>query len=136
MRLMLAFCHLIMSSNKIKAWRFQCKCVCVCLCVCVCALLWLFHPFRLRARARTRFLASVEKRARQCPPPPPGLKQPDRVTERRQTSAPLLSPSSALSNDCVQCEVARARAISLCNYVTRSKKSGRIQLCFTFPRSI
>lgn len=129
MRLMLAFCHLIMSSNKIKAWRFQCKCVCVCLCVCVCALLWLFHRFLL-------LQALDEHGETRTPVSPLGLKQPDRVTERRQTSAPLLSPSSALSNECVQCEVARARAISLCNYVTRSKKSGHIQLCFTFPRSI
>lgn len=30
-------------------------------------------------------------------------------------------PNSALSNECVQCEVAGARTISLCNYVTRTK---------------
>lgn len=30
-------------------------------------------------------------------------------------------PNSALSNECVQCEVAGACTISLCNYVTRSK---------------
>lgn len=30
-------------------------------------------------------------------------------------------PNSGLSNECVQCEVAGARTISLCNYVTRSK---------------
>ena len=30
-------------------------------------------------------------------------------------------PNSAPSNECVQCEVAGARTISLCNYVTRSK---------------
>ncbi len=52
----------------------------------------------------------------------PSEKQSDRVTEQRQarvSRSPL--PNSALSNECVQCEVAGARTISLCNYVTRSK---------------
>lgn len=52
----------------------------------------------------------------------PGEKQSDRVTEQRQARVSLSPlPNSAPSNECVQCEVAGACTISLCNYVTRSK---------------
>ncbi len=52
----------------------------------------------------------------------PSEKQSDRVTEQRQARVSLSPlPNSALSNECVQCEVAGACTISLCNYVTRSK---------------
>lgn len=126
MRLMLVFWHLIMSSNKIRAWRFQCECD-------VCALLWLFyssavtHTHTLSHRVSNPWQTCTNTHINitthtHTHTSVPSEKQSDRVTEQRQARVSLSPlPNSALSNECVQCEVAGARTISLCNYVTRSK---------------
>lgn len=120
MRLMLVFWHLIMSSNKIRARRFQCECD-------VCALLQLFYSsashthtesLTLDKHARTHTWISPHTHTHTSVP---SGKQSDRVTEQRQARCVSPLPNSALSNECVQCEVAATRTISLCNYVTRSK---------------